>query len=518
MSTDTTATLAGGAPTNEAALLRLALADARISVALADLQLRYVWVANPPPLLQLSDLIERSDGELFGAAGLALAQLQAEALAQGGAARAELRLPLGPELRTFEVLARPAHDATGALIGVLTSWVALAAPHRAEDELHQAQREQEADELRQAEEALRGANQRLSDLNADLRRSRDLLRTIFDGLDDGLLLVGHDGNVLAVNQRFAALCNTPPEGLVGHDWRERCLALLPAFPVALVEASLADGDARQARVRSTDEQGRTRIFDLHTLGAAEGEGVPEQLVVQVREVTEQVRLEAQMVAAERMAANERLAATVAHEVNTPLQAIESSLHLAGKLADEEQRARYLRLAREEIRRIGYILRQLLDLHRPSLAPSQVAVNELIERVLVLTGGSLKQQRVYVVRALAQGLPPVTGYADELTQVLLNLIFNAMQAMEHGGRLTLRTALEQPPAGAASVVITVRDTGPGVDPAISARIFEPFYTTRAEGSGLGLAVCRQLVEGHGGRIWIESVPGEGASFYIALPLG
>ena len=146
------------------------------------------------------------------------------------------------------------------------------------------------------------------------------------------------------------------------------------------------------------------------------------------------------------------------------------------------------------------------------------MNELIERVLVLTGGSLKQQRVYVVRALAQGLPPVTGYADELTQVLLNLIFNAMQAMEHGGRLTLRTALEQPPAGAASVVITVRDTGPGVDPAISARIFEPFYTTRAEGSGLGLAVCRQLVEGHGGRIWIESVPGEGASFYIALPLG
>jgi PAS domain S-box-containing protein len=357
----------------------------------------------------------------------------------------------------------------------------------------------------------------LARLNADLQRSRDLLRTIFDGLDDGLLLVGNDGTILAVNQRFAALCETPPEALVGHDWRERCAALLPAFPVAVVEASLQDGVARRERVRSSDGQGRARILDLHTLHPAEGAAMPEQLVVRLRDVTEQVRLEAQMVAAERLAANERLAATVAHEVNTPLQAIENSLHLAGKLADEEQRARYLRLAREEIQRVGFILRQLLELHRPSSAPAPINVNDLVERVLLLTGGSLRRQGIYVMRDLAAGLPTVLGRADELTQVLLNLIFNAMQAMARGGRLTMRTALEQPEGGVARVVISVIDNGMGVDPANIERIFEPFYTTRAEGSGLGLAVSRQLVEGHGGALWIESTLGEGATFFVGLPV-
>lgn len=540
MSLDPTATFAGAdqpEPGPDAALLRAALAGSRTSIVFADVELRCVWAVNLPAPLRAAEMAGVAIAELFGVTGQPLSQRASAVLAGGGPLRDELQLPLDAVPWPFDLLAQPAYDAAGALSGVLLTLTMLPAASPASEELLRRnveleqrvaetivaleesvrEREREAGERRRAEADVRGAAERLARLAEDLQRSRDLLRTIFDGLDDGLLLLSHGGSILAANQRFAAMCNSHPGGLVGYDWRERCAALMPAFPVELVEQSQADGVARRTQVRSSDAQGRTRVLDLQTLHPAESSAAPDQLVVQVRDVTEQLRLQAQTVAAERMAANERLAAAVAHEVNTPLQAIENSLHLASRLMDDEQRARYLRLAREEIQRVGFMLRQLLEQYRPPSAAGPLDMNELVERVLLLTGSSLRRQGVLVVRDLAVGLPTFVGRADELTQVLLNLIFNAMQAMPRGGRLTLRTAFEQEHE-AERLLVTVRDNGLGVDPAIVGRIFEPFYTTRPEGSGLGLAICQQLVEGHGGQVWLENAPGEGAAFHVALPLG
>ncbi|MBX0327572.1 PAS domain-containing protein [Oscillochloris sp. ZM17-4] len=232
--------------------------------------------------------------------------------------------------------------------------------------------------------------------------------------------------------------------------------------------------------------------------------------------TERVQIDAQMVERERFAATGRLAATVAHEVNTPLQAIESCLHLAGRVDDEAERARYLRLAREEIKRVGYTLRQLLDLYRPSAAPTHLDINGLIERVLILTGNSLARRSIQIERDLSPDLPLVVGRADEITQVLINLVFNAMHAMPRGGRIRLESGRAIGPDSQAMLVIRVRDNGLGIAPELHQQIFEPFFTTNPDGTGLGLAICRRIIEGYGGALRVESAPDAGSCFIVEIP--
>jgi signal transduction histidine kinase len=232
--------------------------------------------------------------------------------------------------------------------------------------------------------------------------------------------------------------------------------------------------------------------------------------------TEQVQLEAQMVEQERFAATGRLAAMVAHEVNTPLQAIESCLHLAGRVNEETERARYLRLAREEIQRVGYTLRQLLDLYRPALDTTSLDVNGLIERVLILTENGLSRRSIRIERDLSPDLPVVVGRADEITQVLINLIFNAQRAMPQGGLLRLESERGLDAAGRDCLIIRVRDSGVGIAPELHQQIFEPFFTTSPDGTGLGLAICRRIIDGHGGTLRVESTPNAGSCFRIKIP--
>jgi signal transduction histidine kinase len=150
--------------------------------------------------------------------------------------------------------------------------------------------------------------------------------------------------------------------------------------------------------------------------------------------------------------------------------------------------------------------------------SALLLNDLVERALLLVGSSLASNGVRVEQELAGELPAIVGRAEELTQVLLNLIFNAMHAMGRGGRLSIKTSCGRHPELGPSVVLTVSDNGPGVAAAALERIFEPFFTTKPEGHGLGLAVSQRIVAAHGGTITVSSAPGEGASFCVTLPLG
>ncbi|MEI7772073.1 MAG: ATP-binding protein [Chloroflexales bacterium] len=290
----------------------------------------------------------------------------------------------------------------------------------------------------------------------------------------------------------------------------------PGAPLmALARAALAGGAPQCGRVSLA--QGDIMLsLDVRITPVGTDE-TGYRLGLLATDVTEQVQLEAQILDRERFAATGRLAATVAHEVNTPLQAIESCLHLAGRVDDTAERARYLRLAREEIQRLGYTLRQLLDLYRPEGVQKPLDVNGLIERVLVLMSTSLARHAIKIERDLSNDLPVVLGRADEITQVLINLIFNAMQAMPHGGRLCLESGPGQCAAGGPCLIVRVRDSGVGIDPELHQRIFEPFYTTRADGTGLGLVVCKRIIEGHGGNLRVESAPGQGSCFIIEISI-
>jgi signal transduction histidine kinase len=261
-------------------------------------------------------------------------------------------------------------------------------------------------------------------------------------------------------------------------------------------------------------------------------------------------LQQQLLENDRFVANGKLAASVAHEINTPLQSLKLFVDLA-RVASEEKRQGYLKQLKDEIQRIGQIANNLLDLYRPGANTTcPLQINTLIERLLLMVGKRIMDQEVQIERNLAQDLPDVWGRSDEFMQVLLNLMVNALDAMPEGGRLEIATtavtrnalpaisssitengkSIMSAPSSSSEaeetngehapadmfVVITIRDTGSGIAPELQERIFEPFMTTREEGTGLGLAISKQIVTQHHGHIIVQSQPGQGSTFMVLLP--
>lgn len=386
---------------------------------------------------------------------------------------------------------------------------------------------QDITDRKKAEEALKDAYARLEILNADLRYNRDLLRTLFDNFDDGLALIDHDGSVLAANQALTRFVGKAPYDLVGRLWETYCSLTSP-----IVNQTFRDGMAQRKRGRYIAANGRNYMVDIRTFPLFGDEERISRVVLHIVDVTERLQLEELAIQNERLAASGRLAAIVAHEVNTPLQAIQNFLFLASTAGDRD-RSNYLNLVHDEIERVGTLIRRLLDLHRPddgSLKP--IDGNALIERVLLLTGSTLARHRITVERNLSPNLPSFQGRSDHMTQVLLNLILNAIDAMPKGGALSLRTTVRETNAAAtpeegkrsaarrskrSMLVIELEDTGQGIPPDVQTRIFEPFFTTKSHGSGLGLAISQQIIVQHGGEMRVNSFPGNGTKFTIMLPL-
>jgi two-component system, NtrC family, sensor kinase len=253
-----------------------------------------------------------------------------------------------------------------------------------------------------------------------------------------------------------------------------------------------------------------------------------RLVLKVEELTEMTRrnaeAQAQIIRSERMASVGRLAAGVAHEIGNPIAALVGmeELLLDGDLPPDEQRD-FLQRMRRETDRIHTVIRDLLDFARPegpaasTGTPAPADVRSVVADVVALVKPQ-KHFRNVKVDVDVDGVPPVGLAAPRLTQVLLNLVLNAGASVAtgkpEGGRVTVRARSER-----RHVRIEVEDDGPGVDPAVRDRLFEPFVTTKevGEGTGLGLAVCRGLVESVGGQVSLDASYGAGARFVVVLPV-
>ncbi|MBN1487644.1 MAG: response regulator [Anaerolineae bacterium] len=226
------------------------------------------------------------------------------------------------------------------------------------------------------------------------------------------------------------------------------------------------------------------------------------------------RSQTQLIQAEKMAAVGRLAASLAHEINNPLQAIQNSLHLAlhTKLEDERRRS-FLEMAQQEVARLVQIVRRMLDFYRPSSVMKELNLNESLENALAIAGKRLQQSHIEVVARTTPELPAVKGSANQLIQVFLNIIINAIEAMPDGGTLWVGTAYH---SDRDQIVAAIRDSGPGIAPEVREHLFEPFHTTKTTGTGLGLTISYGIIERHQGIIEIESPPGSGTTFIVRLP--
>ncbi|PYR92476.1 MAG: hypothetical protein DMF84_13290 [Acidobacteria bacterium] len=219
---------------------------------------------------------------------------------------------------------------------------------------------------------------------------------------------------------------------------------------------------------------------------------------------------------ERLAAMGQVAASLAHEIGTPLNSISGHIQLlARRLRRDADAQRRLDIVNQQIDFIVRIVRALLQrTHKRLTVLRPTDLNALVDEVLRLVGPTLDAHAIEVSAALQPALPAVLADRDGLQQVFLNLINNSMDAMSRGGRLEIATRLNQ---HARIAEIDVRDTGPGIPPEAAEQLFEPLCTTKATGSGFGLAIVREIVHAHGGTIDVGQEPGEGATFRLRLPL-
>ncbi len=223
----------------------------------------------------------------------------------------------------------------------------------------------------------------------------------------------------------------------------------------------------------------------------------------------------QLVQSEKLAATGRLAASLAHEINNPLQAIHNSLQLLLSFSlDTDEQREYLQMADEEIARLIGMVSRILDFaRRPQQELRPTNVNDVIEKVLNLAGKYLQHRRIVLRRDLSPDLPVALAVPGELGQVFLNLVLNAVDTMPDGGTLHVASRL----AADGRLTMTFSDTGQGISPEHLPHVFEPFFSTKEQGTGLGLFVSHNIVQRHGGEITMQSKVGTGTTFTVWLPV-
>ncbi len=241
-----------------------------------------------------------------------------------------------------------------------------------------------------------------------------------------------------------------------------------------------------------------------------------RLYAELREYVKQVEESQQaLLQAEKMATAGRLSVSIAHEVNNPLQSVQNCLHLAGrKDLPEGQREEYFELAKSELNRLMSTVQRMLDFYRPgAVSPSEVDLHDLLLYVLNLMSKQLEKQGIRVNTDIPDNIPAVVAVGSQVQQVLINLILNSFDAMPEGGELRIQAR-----AAKGGVEILLQDSGPGIPDDRKSRIFEPFFSTKDGGTGLGLTVSYNIITAHGGVLELASNNGPGACFRIFLPTG
>ncbi|MGB7190388.1 MAG: PAS domain-containing protein [Acidobacteriaceae bacterium] len=337
-------------------------------------------------------------------------------------------------------------------------------------------------------------------------------------------LLSTDGRLLDTNRASLEFAGNTREEVVGlYFWECPWFSYTPGAPEILrrLIARAAGGEYIRHEWPLTRPSGEVITFDFSLSPARNNEGEVVFLVPEGRDITAMKRAEAALKKSEKLAAAGRLAASIAHEINNPLEAVTNLLYLSLESRDMDQIRGYLQDAERELRRMSIISSQTLRFYRQSTRPSFVRPDELIASVLSLHQARTLNSRIHVEERL-RAKEPIHCFDGEIRQVLSNLVGNATDSMRsEGGRLLLRSREGTYwRNGRKSLILTVADTGRGISPENQKKIFEPFFTTKGvSGTGLGLWVSQEIVERHKGRLYVRSSeqPGRsGTVFNLFLP--
>ena len=385
-------------------------------------------------------------------------------------------------------------------------------------------------DLRRVAEELQQNIQRLQSAEKDIRVERDRLDLVLRNVPNPIIVVDNQNQIMSMNAAAERLFRPTADPLTQGRRAQIALRNDAKFTSFLAQLSLEPAARKSGELRLSDVDSGEEVEMQVTanevrdqVGATVATVSVMQDVGRLREL-ERRRLEQALFESEKLAATGRLAASIAHEINNPLEAIQNALYLlVQRIPKEDPNARFLGIAIKETARMSRILKQMLGFYRPAKDLVPTDCNALVDEADALLAKRLRERNVRIEKYLDRGLPKVMASADQIKQVVLNLILNAAEAMPRGGPITVTS--EGQAAGPSAlgrgdaVRIQVADLGPGIAEELLPHIFEPFFSTKGEkGTGLGLWVSAGIAQSHGGRLQVRNRPGGGTVFSLTLPIG
>jgi PAS domain S-box-containing protein len=359
---------------------------------------------------------------------------------------------------------------------------------------------------------------------AALRQSEEWFRVTLSSIAEGVIATDHQGLISFLNPVAERLTGTRLEEAKG----KKIYDIFPIFNEAtntpvdnpvekVLTLGVVVGLANHTVLRH--REGHLIPIEDSAAPITDDSGRLIGVVLVFRDASQERSLQEVLRRTEKLAAAARLAATVAHEINNPLEAVGNLIFLARTNSNAKEAVeQHLKMAEQELSRVSHITRQTLGFYRESTLPSRVDIPTVVEQTLTVYATKLQQKQIRLHLSL-QECPPISGFAGEIQQLVANIISNAIDALPFNGTLKIDSSTTKLVSSDA-IKLQIEDDGPGIAPEDMNRIFEPFFTTKKDvGTGLGLWVCKEIAERHGGTVEAKSNNqngSTGAVFTILLP--
>jgi two-component system sensor histidine kinase PilS (NtrC family) len=360
-------------------------------------------------------------------------------------------------------------------------------------------------------EQYRATRQELETRQKDLRDLQAFKDLVFQSVGTGLIALDLEHRITAFNRAAEEITGVAAPHAIGQAWSSLIGAVVPLEPIESVIAASPRASARhEAVLRRPDGSSVPVRMTFSALRSGEGERLG--LISACEDLSAIREMESRMRQADRLATVGRMAANIAHEIRNPLASLTGAIEvLTSPLTADDARERLSQIVGRESERLNHIIKNFLEYARP--APLSIATFDVAaaaEEVLLLLEHRTSPGSLKVIREFAPSIPWAVD-AQQFRQILWNLCLNAVEAMPEGGELRVSVV-----GRGATLEVAVTDTGDGIAAADVSHVFEPFFSTKPEGTGLGLALVHRIVQDHGGEIDVRSSPGLGTTFTLTLP--
>jgi two-component system, NtrC family, sensor histidine kinase PilS len=360
-------------------------------------------------------------------------------------------------------------------------------------------------------EQYRATRQELETRQKDLRDLQAFKDLVFQSVGTGLIALDLEHRVTAFNHAAEEITGVAAPHAIGQAWSSLIGSVIPLEPIESVIAANPRASTRhEAVLRRPDGTNVPVRMTFSALRSGEGERLG--LISACEDLSAIREMESRMRQADRLATVGRMAANIAHEIRNPLASLTGAIEvLTSPLTADDARERLSQIVAHESERLNHIIKNFLEYARP--APLSIATFDVAaaaEEVLLLLEHRTSSGSLKVIREFAPTIPWAVD-AQQFRQILWNLCLNAVEAMPEGGELRVSVSVR-----GATLEVAVSDTGDGIAAADVSHVFEPFFSTKPEGTGLGLALVHRIVQDHGGEIDVRSSPGLGTTFTLTLP--